>query len=109
VVNTTMMSVTERAREMALLRSLGATRRQVQAVVVGEAALIGVLGGALGLLIGVGIAIILPLTYGGNGFGLPDLDLWGAAAHAAQPALLNGLVGLLAAPENALRSAPRFP
>jgi len=98
VVNTTMMSVTERARELALLRSLGATRRQVKAVVVGEAALMGVVGGALGLIVGVGIAAILPLTYGGNGFGLPDLDLWGAAAHAAQPALLNGLIGLLAAP-----------
>ena len=98
VVNTTMMGVTERARELALLRSLGATRRQVQAVVVGEAALMGALGGALGLVIGVGIAVILPLTYGGNGFGLPDLDLWGAAAQSAKPALLNGLVGLLAAP-----------
>ncbi len=98
VVNTTMMSVTERAQELALLRSLGATRRQVQAVVVGEAALMGVLGGALGLIVGVGIAAILPLTYGGNGFGLSDLDLWGAAVHAAKPALLNGLIGLFAAP-----------
>ncbi len=98
VVNTTLMSVNERAREFALLRSLGATRRQVQALVVGEAALMGVLGGGLGLVIGVGIAVILPLTYGGNGFGLPDLNLWSAAAHTAHPALLNGLVGLLAAP-----------
>jgi len=98
VVNTTLMSVTERTREFALLRSLGATRRQVQALVVGEAALMGALGGGLGLVIGVGIAVILPLTYGGNGFGLPDLNLWSAAAHTARPALLNGLLGLLAAP-----------
>jgi len=98
VVNTTMMSITERARELALLRSLGATRRQVWALVVGEAALMGALGDALGLIVGVGIAVILPLAYGGNGFGLPDLDLRGAAIHSAQPALINGLVGLLAAP-----------
>ncbi len=98
VVNTTVMSVAERRRELGLLRAAGATRRQVSAVVVGEAALIGLLGSGLGWIAGVGVTVILAVTYGGNGWGLPDLDLWAAAWQAAGPALLNGLLGLLAAP-----------
>jgi len=98
VVNTTVMSVTERRRELGLLRAVGATRRQVSAVVAGEAALMGLIGGGLGLVAGAGITVILATVYGGNGWGIPDLDLWGAAWRSVQPALFNGLVGLIAAP-----------
>ncbi len=98
VVNTTMMSVAQRRRELGLLRAVGATRRQVSQVVVGEAALMGAIGGGLGLVIGVGVVAIIVVTYGGNSWGVPDLDLWGAAWRSAQPALVTGLVGLLAAP-----------
>ncbi len=98
VVNTTVMSVAERQRELGLLRAVGATRRQVKRVVVGEAALLGVIGGGLGLVVGAGVVVIIAVTYGGNSWGVPDLDLWGAAWRSAQPALVNGLVGLFAAP-----------
>jgi putative ABC transport system permease protein len=98
VVNTTVMSVTERQRELGLLRAVGATRRQVKRVVVGEAALLGVIGGGLGLVVGVGVVVIIVVTYGGNSWGVPDLDLWGAAWRSARATLLNGLVGLFAAP-----------
>ncbi len=98
VVNTTMMSVAERRRELGLLRAVGATRRQVMRVVTGEAALMGVIGGGLGLVVGVGVVVIIVVTYGGNSWGVPDLDLWGAAWRSVQPALVNGLVGLIAAP-----------
>jgi len=97
-VNTTMMSVSERQRELGLLRAVGATRRQVGGVVVGEAALMGVVGGGLGLVVGVGVVVIITVTYGGSSWGVPDLDVWGAAWRSAQPALVNGLFGLLAAP-----------
>ncbi|MBU0705018.1 MAG: ABC transporter permease, partial [Chloroflexi bacterium] len=98
VVNTTVMSVAERRRELGLLRAVGATRRQVRAVVTGEAVLMGLIGGGLGLVAGTGVVVILAVTYGGNGWGIPDLDLWGAACRSVQPALFNGLVGLVAAP-----------
>jgi len=98
VVNTTVMSVAERRRELGLLRAVGATRRQVTAVVAGEAALMGLIGGGLGLIAGAGIIVILAVVYGGNSWGVPDLDLWGAAFRSVQPALFNGLVGLIAAP-----------
>jgi putative ABC transport system permease protein len=98
VVNTTVMGVAERRRELGLLRAVGATRRQVTAVVAGEAALMGFIGGGLGLVAGAGIIVILAVVYGGNSWGVPDLDLWGAAWRSVQPALLNGLVGLVVAP-----------
>ena len=98
IVNTTMMSVAERQRELGLLRAVGATRRQVMAVVTGEAALMGLIGGGMGLVAGAGVVVILAVTYGGNGWGIPDLDLWRAAWRSVQPALFNGLVGLIAAP-----------
>ncbi len=98
VVNTTVMSVVERRRELGLLRAVGATRRQVSAVVSGEAALMGLIGGGLGLMAGAGITVILAVTYGGNAWGIPDLPLWPAAWRSVQPASLNGLVGLFSAP-----------
>jgi putative ABC transport system permease protein len=98
VVNTTVMSVAERRRELGLLRAVGVTRRQVSRVVTGEAALMGLVGGGLGLVGGVGVTVILAVVYGGNAWGYPDLDLWPAAGRSIQPALLNGLVGLAAAP-----------
>ncbi len=98
MVNTTVMSVAERQRELDLLRAVGATRRQVSQVVVGEAALMGVVGGGMGLVVGVGVVLVIVLTYGGNSWGAPNLDLWGAAWRSAQPALVNGLFGLLTAP-----------
>jgi putative ABC transport system permease protein len=98
VINTTLMSVTERRRELGLLRAVGASRRQVSAVVLGEAALIGLIGGGLGLLSGTGLVIIMVMVMGGNGWGVRALPLWPSAWASIQPGLLNGLVGLVLAP-----------
>lgn len=53
VVNTMMMSVGERRREIGTLRAVGWSKFRVLAVVVGEGLLISVLGGGMGLLLGV--------------------------------------------------------
>ena len=50
------MLVAQRRREVALLRAVGATRRQVLAGVLVEAGLIGLVSGGVGLLLGVGLA-----------------------------------------------------
>jgi putative ABC transport system permease protein len=52
VVNTMLISVLERGKEIATLRSLGFTRGQVRRMVLAEAAVMGVLGGGLGLSLG---------------------------------------------------------
>ena len=54
--NTFNVLVAQRRREVALLRAVGATRRQVLAGVLVEAAVIGLVSGGIGLLLGVGLA-----------------------------------------------------
>ena len=98
VVNTTLLSVTERRREFGQLRAIGATRLQVRAIVVGEAALIGVMGGGAGTLAGVGILLMLALIYGGNAMGVANYQPYSAALTALRPGLLAGFVGMLVAP-----------
>ena len=56
IVNTFSMLIGQRARELALLRALGASRRQVLSSVLVEAAVVGVFGSALGIALGVLIA-----------------------------------------------------
>jgi putative ABC transport system permease protein len=50
VTNTTLVSVTQRTREIGVRRALGATRRQIVREVLLESALIALVGGAAGLL-----------------------------------------------------------
>ncbi|HVO41484.1 MAG TPA: FtsX-like permease family protein [Aggregatilineales bacterium] len=97
VINTTMVSVIERRREIGLLRAVGATKRQIRAVILGEAAMIGLLGGLIGVLAGVGATVISVVTYGGSAWDT-SLALWSAALQSARSALLVGLIGIVAMP-----------
>lgn len=56
IVNTFSILVAQRSRELAVLRALGATRRQVTRSVLAEAAVIGALGATAGLALGFGLA-----------------------------------------------------
>ncbi len=70
--NTFSITVAQRAREMALLRALGASRRQVTTTVIVEAAVIGVVAATFGLGLGVGVARLLSALINALGFELPD-------------------------------------
>jgi putative ABC transport system permease protein len=98
VVNTTLLSVTERRREFGQLRALGATRAQVRAVVVGEAALMGFLGGLVGLVASVGLTVIFATVYGGSSGGVENYQPWAAAFRTLPKVLPTGLMGVLASP-----------
>lgn len=56
VYNVLSVSVTERRHEIGILRSVGATRRQVAGLFVSEALVLGLIGSLLGLPIGYGLA-----------------------------------------------------
>ncbi len=56
VTNTTLVSVTQRTREIGVRRALGATRRQIVREVLIESALVALVGGVAGLLVVSGIA-----------------------------------------------------
>jgi putative ABC transport system permease protein len=59
IFNTFSITVAQRTREFAMLRTLGANRRQIIASVVLEALVIGLLASGLGLLAGIGFANVL--------------------------------------------------
>ena len=50
IANTMTMSIYERTREIGIMKAVGASNRQIKRVFLGEAAIIGVLGGIGGLL-----------------------------------------------------------
>ena len=51
IANTMLMSVLERRREIGIMKAVGASDRQLQAIFVIEGGLIGLVGGVLGLLL----------------------------------------------------------
>ncbi|MFB7918496.1 ABC transporter permease [Streptomyces sp. NPDC056061] len=71
IVNTFTMLVARRSREIALLRAIGATRRQVIRLLLCEAAAIGLVSSALGLALGLGIAAAMPHLMTVDGKTLP--------------------------------------
>jgi putative ABC transport system permease protein len=103
VVNTLTMSVIERTREIGMLRAIGTTRGQVIKMVLAEAALMGVIGGLLGLSTGIVLARILFIgmtTMSGYSltFTLPQEAIWISV-------LIALLVSQVAAIPPALRAA----
>ena len=69
------MVVTQRSREIALLRAVGATRRQVLRSLMLEAVLLGSAASLLGIGLGVGVAKGLGMLMDALGFALPSTSL----------------------------------
>ncbi|MCX5312676.1 ABC transporter permease [Streptomyces sp. NBC_00154] len=57
IANTFTMLVAQRTKELALLRAVGASRRQVKRSVLLEAAVVGALASVIGFLLGIGLAV----------------------------------------------------
>jgi putative ABC transport system permease protein len=64
IANTFSILVAQRVRELALLRALGASRKQVRRSVLVEAVLMSVIGSTLGLFVGLGLARGLAALFG---------------------------------------------
>lgn len=52
IMHTFLMIILERRRELALMRAVGATRGEIRAIVLGEATILGFVGGVIGVVIG---------------------------------------------------------
>jgi putative ABC transport system permease protein len=97
IANTFAVLLAQRTRELALLRCVGATARQVRRSVLGEALVTGVLSSALGVLAGIGLAAGVSAAVGGGESGIPLSGL-SVPLYAVGVGLLVGtLVTLLAA------------
>jgi putative ABC transport system permease protein len=80
IINTFSIIVAQRTRELALMRAMGASRGQMIGSVLMEALVIGVIGSALGFLVGLGVGTVS--AYGLNRF-LGDVELAGVAVPPA--------------------------
>ena len=89
VVNTMYISVLQRTREIGLMKALGMHRRDIAALFLFEAGLLGALGGLLGALAAVGLGLLL------NPFISDKLNLGADRLLQFQPLQLVVLVGLL--------------
>ena len=88
--NTFSITIAQRTREMAMLRAIGASGRQVQGSVLIEAAAIGLLASGIGLVAGVGVASALRTVMGQFGFELPT----GPTVISTSAVAISLLVGL---------------
>jgi putative ABC transport system permease protein len=104
IFNTFTITVAQRTREFGMLRTIGASRRQVLWAVVLEALTIGAVGSVLGLVTGVGLAPLLSAMLGSLGFPLPTSGLVIAARTVLVAVGLGVLVTLLASLVPALRA-----
>lgn len=95
IYNTFAMTVAERTREIGMLRSLGATKRQVLSLVMSEAAFLGVIG--VGLGVGGGLLLSVPLVkLMGSLVGLP-LESFVISTDGLIQAVVVGLITTLIA------------
>ncbi|MBD0324028.1 MAG: FtsX-like permease family protein, partial [Aldersonia sp.] len=108
IYNTFSMLVAQRLRELALLRAIGASRKQVGRSVVFEALIIGLLGSAIGLAAGVGLAYGLRSLLNAFDLGLPTGSLQ-LAPRTVLVALLVGVVVTVLSAYAPARRAAKIP
>jgi putative ABC transport system permease protein len=69
IVNTLILSIYERTRELGMMRAIGTSRRQVRQMIRYESIITGLIGGVFGLVIGtVGAVLVSTLALSGSGF-----------------------------------------
>lgn len=98
IVSIMTIAVTERTAEIGLMVALGAQRKTILGLFLGEAVALSALGGVLGLVIGIGTAQLLR-------FALPALPVHTPIAFAALAEAIAAAIGLLAGVLPAIRAA----
>ncbi|MDX1914985.1 MAG: ABC transporter permease [Methylophilus sp.] len=89
IVTIMTIAVTERTNEIGLLVALGASRRTILGLFLGESVILAALGGLLGLMLGIGLSQLLHL-------GVPTLPVHTPWRFAVGALIVSALIGLLA-------------
>jgi putative ABC transport system permease protein len=108
IVNSLSITIAQRTRELATLRTLGASRRQVRLSVVVEALVMGVVASLVGLFLGLALATGLFELFDAVGFTLPNSGLVFTGRTVVVALLLGIIVTLIASIFPAMR-ATRVP
>jgi putative ABC transport system permease protein len=98
IVNTLVLSITERIRELGMLRAIGTSRRQVRRMVRYESVITALIGGTIGLVVGILLAVLVGSSLDGFALTIP-------VASLVVVLVLAGLAGVLAAVLPARRAA----
>jgi putative ABC transport system permease protein len=108
IFNTFTITVAQRLREFALLRTLGASRRQVLRSVIVEALLIGLAASLIGIAAGFLVAIGIGALFDAIGFGIPTRSAQ-LTTNAVVWSLVVGIGVTLVASLVPARRATRIP
>jgi putative ABC transport system permease protein len=101
IVNTLILSIYERTRELGMLRAIGTSRRQVRQMIRYESVITALIGGVFGLVIGVvGAVLVSTLALSGSGFVLSI-----PVGTLVVLLLVSALAGVIAAQAPARRAA----
>ncbi|USQ78083.1 ABC transporter permease [Ornithinimicrobium cryptoxanthini] len=101
IVNTLVLSVLERTRELGLMRAVGATRRQVRAIVRRESVLMAMLGAVTGIALGTLVGVAISRSLGDEGITQVSVPV----AQLAGYLLVAAAVGIIAAIAPARRAS----
>lgn len=91
MMNAQLMSVIERTREIGVLRAMGWRRRRIVGMIMAEALLVAAVGGALGLLLAIGLIALLGRSAALSGFLEGTLE----PAALVQAIVIAGVLGLV--------------
>jgi len=92
IMNTMLMGVLERVREIGILKAVGASETDILLIFVVESGMLGLIGGTIGLLIGAGLLLIAGL------FDIPyDLAPWIIAFAFAFSTFVGVIAGAIPA------------
>ncbi|MGW7270174.1 ABC transporter permease [Streptomyces sp. NPDC054864] len=97
IANTFTMLVAQRTKELALMRAVGASRRQVTRSVLIEAFLVGLVAAVTGFALGIGVAVGLESLMNSAGASLPDGPLVIAPLTIVVALIIGVVVTMLAA------------
>jgi putative ABC transport system permease protein len=97
VVNTMAMSIAERTREIGIKRAIGGSRFRIVRELVTESALIGFVGGTLGLVLGAIVVVLGNEAGRSSGTVLFELTAWSAMTAVLFATVLGALAGFVPA------------
>jgi len=97
VVNTMAMSIAERTREIGIKRAIGGSRTRIVREFVTEAALIGFVGGLLGLILGAIVVTVVNDSSRSSGTVLFELTTFTAVTAVLFATILGAIAGLVPA------------
>ncbi len=101
IVNTLILSIYERTRELGMMRAIGTSRRQIRQMIRYESVITALIGGILGLVVGV-VGAVLTTTFALSNSGYVQSIPVGTLIVLL---VVAGVAGILAAQAPARRAA----